>query len=367
MKEDVGSRPGWSTSPGCRLREIAATPDGGLRIGALVTNSRPRLRRRGRARYPLLSPGDPRGRSPQLRNMATTGGNLLQRTRCYYFYDAGDALQQARARQRLRRSTASTASTRCWARATHCIATHPSDMCVALAALEAIVHVKGPRRRAHDPIRDFHRLPGDTPAARHQSRARRARSPRSSCRARLRRALRLPQAARPASYAFALVSVAAALGLEATRSARRGSRSAAWRTSRGATASRSDARRRKRRRRDSFGEAADVLLEGAQGYGHNDFKIGLARRAIVRALAQAAPAGKARPTRMRLTEPPSDSLRRHAGRAASTAARRSPAPRNTRPSIDAPDSRTAWSSRAASRRGRIAEDRHQRGAGASAA
>ena len=170
----------------------------------------PRVRRD----YPLLSQALLAGASPQLRNMATTGGNLLQRTRCHYFYDTGHALQQARARHRLRgASAASTASTRSSAPATHCIATHPSRHGVALArARRAVVHVRGPdgeRARSRSPTSTAcpaTRRSVDTSAAGRADH--RGRPAAAAVRARTRIYLKVRDRAR---YAFALVSVAAAL------------------------------------------------------------------------------------------------------------------------------------------------------------
>src|SRR6185503_5013463 len=126
------------------LKIIAEREDGGLRIGALVTNSAVAYDARVEQRYPLLSKAILAGASAQLRNMATTGGNLLQRTRCYYFYDTGTPCNKREpgsgcpAISGLNRMHAILGASEA------CIATHPSDMCVALAALDASIHVTGP-------------------------------------------------------------------------------------------------------------------------------------------------------------------------------------------------------------------------------
>ncbi len=198
----------------CRSPDRRPLPDGGLRIGALVRNSDAANHPLVRDRYPLLSQALLAGASPQLRNMATVGGNLMQRTRCYYFYDTGfPAVQQAQSRAAAaRRARATTASTRSSARATQCIATNPSDMSVALAALDAVVRVRGPQRRARD-----RRSPTSIAC-----RATRRSATRPCSRGELIVAVDLPpppfaqhshylKVRDRASYAFALVSVAAAL------------------------------------------------------------------------------------------------------------------------------------------------------------
>ena len=145
------------------LRQIEDTAAGGVRIGALVTNADVAYSDKIEKRYPLLSRAILAGASPQLRNMATTGGNLLQRTRCYYFYDVGTPCNK---RQPGSGCAALTGVNRIHAilgASEQCIATHPSDMCVALAALAATVHVSGKGGARTIAFADFHRLPEDTP------------------------------------------------------------------------------------------------------------------------------------------------------------------------------------------------------------
>src|SRR3954468_22121644 len=145
------------------LDRVEDLPDGGLRLGALVTNADTAYEERVERRYPLLSRAILAGASAQLRNMATNGGNLLQRTRCYYFYDVAtpcnkrDPGSGCGARDGVNRIHAILGHSE------HCIATHPSDMAVGLAALEAVIQVTGPAGDRAIPIADFHRLPGDTP------------------------------------------------------------------------------------------------------------------------------------------------------------------------------------------------------------
>ena len=145
------------------LRGIEDTDAGGVRIGALATNTAVAYDARIEARYPLLSSAILAGASPQLRNAATTGGNLLQRTRCYYFYDTGTPCNK---REPGTGCPAIAGVNRIHAilgASENCIATHPSDMCVALAALAATVRVTGPSGEREIAFADFHRLPGDTP------------------------------------------------------------------------------------------------------------------------------------------------------------------------------------------------------------
>ena len=215
------------------LAEIDQLPDGGVRIGAMVRNSHLAADRTIRERYPLLSQAILTGASAQLRNMATTGGNLMQRTRCYYFYDSA-----ARCNKREPGSgcDAMDGFNRIHAilgASPHCIATHPSDMCVALAALDATVNLAGPSGARALAFTEFHRLPGETPDVDTNLQAGELITsidlPGSSA--------GLPSIYRKvrdrASYAFALVSVAAALRVRTAPCATCDSRSAAWRTSRG--------------------------------------------------------------------------------------------------------------------------------------
>ena len=224
--------------------------------------------------------------SPQVRNMATIGGNLLQRTRCGYFRDAGSRLQQARARLRLpgdprRQPPASRSS----AAAMHCIATHPSDLAVALAALDAAVELRGARRRRSVvPVNEFYLLPGDTPRARDGDACRASSSPRSWCRrAGAGAALALPQGARPR-----LVRVRAGLGRgrrrasTAAASARRASRWAASAPSRGGCP-------RSKRRSPAAPATPDAILPRPRHMPptapgrcrENGFKIPLMQRALI--------------------------------------------------------------------------------------
>jgi xanthine dehydrogenase YagS FAD-binding subunit len=270
------------------LRTVEPTPEGGLRIGALVPNSDLAYHPLIEQRYPLLGSAILAGASQQLRNMASTGGNLVQRTRCAYFYDVATPCNKREpgsgcsAINGLNRIHAILGTSEA------CIAAHPSDMCVALAVLEAKMHVAGPAGNRTIAIDDFHRLPADTPhldtnlhphemitAIELPARGFAANYTYLKIRDRL-------------SYAFALVSVAAGLELEGGRikEARVALGSVAhkpWRDRAAEAVLRDQAPSEA-----AFGRVADVLLQGAKGYGHNTFKIELARLTIVRALTQAA-------------------------------------------------------------------------------
>jgi xanthine dehydrogenase YagS FAD-binding subunit len=142
---------------------IAESPDGGLTIGAEVTNSDLAADSRVRARYPVLSQAILHGASGQLRNMATVGGNLLQRTRCSYFQDVSKPCNKRRPGSGCPARTGEHHNLAVLGHSEHCVATHPSDMATALAALDATVHLQGPAGSRSLPIGDFYRLPGERP------------------------------------------------------------------------------------------------------------------------------------------------------------------------------------------------------------
>jgi len=270
------------------LGEIQPSADGGLRLGALVTNTDVAYHEQVERRYPLLSKAILAGASAQLRNMATVGGNLMQRTRCYYFYDTATPCNK---RDPGTGCPAIPGFNRIHAilgTSEHCIATHPSDMCVALAVLEAVVRVTGPGGDRAIPFAEFHRLPGDTPHI-----------DTNLCPGEIITAVDLPakgfsehhaylKVRDRASYAFALVSVAAALEMDGetvldARVALGGVAHKPWRDRqaeellRGRTAT-----------EEHFQEVAEAMLRAAKGSGHNTFKIELAKRVIVRGLKEAA-------------------------------------------------------------------------------
>lgn len=270
------------------LAEIAELPDGGVRIGALARNSDTADHPLIRQRYPLLAQALLAGASPQLRNMATVGGNLMQRTRCYYFYDTGFDMCNKRtpgsgcaARDGFNRIHAILGASE------QCIAVNPSDMSVALAALDAVVRVRGPQGERRIAFTDFHRLPGETPQQDTNLGA-----------GELITVIDLPpspfaehahylKVRDRASYAFALVSVAAALDLRggAVRNARvvlGGVAHKPWRS-----IDAENALIGKPLNAASLQDAAAVALHGARPYRHNAFKVELARRALIRALQKA--------------------------------------------------------------------------------
>lgn len=151
------------------LDKIEKLPDGRLRIGALVRNSDLAWNADVQESYAVLSQAVLSGASPQLRNMATTGGNLLQRTRCAYFREPSAGTPGGYGCNKRTPGTGCAAldgfnrTHAVLGTSDHCIATHPSDMCVAMAALEAVIHVEGPKGKRTIPFAEFHKLPGDTP------------------------------------------------------------------------------------------------------------------------------------------------------------------------------------------------------------
>ena len=288
MKEDVERPSRLIDITRLPLKVVEETPEGGLRIGALVPNSDLAYHPLVEQRYPLLASAILAGASAQLRNMASTGGNLLQRTRCYYFYDTGTPCNK--------REPGSGCSAIGGINRMHailgtseaCIATHPSDMCVALAALDATVHVAGPAGPRAIAFAGFHRLPGNTPERDTNL------APNE-----IVTAVELPAQGFAAhytylkirdrlSYAFALVSVAAALDMRENtiaeaRLALGGVAHTPWRDPSAEAMLRGQPAEPM-----TFVRAADHLLRDAKGFEHNAFKIDLARRAVVRALSQAA-------------------------------------------------------------------------------
>lgn len=295
MKEDVEQPAKLVALRGLPWSDICRDEAGALRLGATASNAQTARHPLVLAHYPLLSAAMLSAASPQIRNMATNGGNLLQRTRCHYFYDTATACNKrapgsgCSAREGIARQLAILGGS------PHCIATHPSDMCVALAALEAEVHVASELGTRAIPFAAFHLLPGNTPERETSlepgevithitlpagSAGFAARSTYLKVRER-------------SSYAFALVSVAVALELDAqglvtrARIALGGVAPRPWRVpaAEELLIGRSpDA--------EAFALVAGRLLEGAQAQGDaamgsNAFKLTMARRAIVRALEMA--------------------------------------------------------------------------------
>src|SRR4030095_3650498 len=162
-RENVGRPPGLIDSGHLPLRDIEPTSDGGLRLGALVTNTNVAYHAEVERRYPLLSQAILARASAQLRNMASVGGNLMQRTRCAYFYDTATPCNKRAPGTGCPAIPGFNRYHAILGTSEHCIAVHPSDMCVALAALAAVVRVTGPGGDRVIPFGEFHRLPGDAP------------------------------------------------------------------------------------------------------------------------------------------------------------------------------------------------------------
>lgn len=268
---------------------IESTPDGGLLIGAAVRNSVVAAHPVVRTCYPVLSRALLAGASAQIRNMATVGGNILQRTRCAYFYDAAGSRCNKRA-----------PGTGCdalegfnryhaiFGASDRCIATHPSDMCVALAALDAIVHLAGPEGERRVPLLEFHCLPGDHPEIETVLRP-----------GELITAIELAPSVTAShsnyrkvrdrsSYAFALVSVAAGLDvvdgrIADVRIALGGVAAKPWRAVQAEQALRGEAPTKAR-----FLQAAEAELTAATPVGGNAFKVELAKRTIAAVLGELA-------------------------------------------------------------------------------
>ena len=266
-------------------RGIEERPDGSLLIGAAAKNTAVAEHRAVRERYPLLSRAIVAGASAQIRNMATVGGNLLQRTRCTYFYDDDGARCNKRAPGQgcdaidgFNRNHAILGASDA------CVATHPSDMCVALAALDAVIHLQGAQGRRTLALTELHRLPGDRPDL-----------DTILAPGELITAIELPAlpfAARSAyrkvrdrsSYAFALVSVAAVLDIDngVVRDVRLALGGVAHKPRRARVAE--DALRGRPATPDNFRAAAAAELAAATPLRDNAFKIALAQRTIVAVL-----------------------------------------------------------------------------------
>jgi xanthine dehydrogenase YagS FAD-binding subunit len=270
------------------LKRIDELPDGGLLIGAQVSNSDLAADRRVRTRYPVLSQALIAGASGQLRNKASVGGNLMQRTRCPYFYDTAAACNKRTPGSGCAAVGGNNRGHAILGASDACIATHPSDMAVAMAALDARVELLGTNQAARSVfIGDFHRLPGDTPHIETDLELGEMITgvvlPPPPGGQQLYRKVR-----DRASYAFALVSVAVIVAAERdtitlARVAFGGVATKPWRSleaeallvDRPATMA-------------TFSAAAEAAMTDAVGRGHNDFKIELAKRTLCRTLALAA-------------------------------------------------------------------------------
>ncbi len=287
MKLGVEQPPALVDITALPLTQVEVLPNGGLRIGAMVRNSDLANHPEVLKSYAVLSQALLSGASPQLRNMATTGGNLLQRTRCPYFRDptsggcnkrnpgTGCAAMEGHHRMMAILGTSD-----------HCIATHPSDMCVAMMALEAVIHVQGAKGEREIAIGEFYKLPGDTPEIEN------ALEPGD-----LITHVTLPPATNAkqvylklrdrASYEFALSSAAVIARVEgghirSVRVAMGGVGTRPWRSHEAEAALTGKAANAA-----NFRTAAEAALKGAKTHPENAFKVELATRCVVRALKTA--------------------------------------------------------------------------------
>jgi xanthine dehydrogenase YagS FAD-binding subunit len=271
------------------IGRIESLPDGGTRIGALVRNSDLAYDSSFQKSYPAVSEALLSGASAQLRNVATTAGNLLQRTRCPYFYDTASNCNKREPGSGCEAMGAEMRAHAVLGWSEHCIATHPSDLCVALVALDAVVEIQGRARLREVPLETFYRAPGDAPD--HET----VLEP-----GELIVAVRLPCAAAGfaghsrylkvrdrTSYAFALVSAMAALRIE-------GNRIAEGRLALGGVASKpwraraaEELLRGQEPGEELFQRVADAALAEAKPTGGTTFKIELARRVVKRVLRTA--------------------------------------------------------------------------------
>ena len=272
------------------LDKIEKLPDGGLRIGALVRNSDLAWNADVKSSYAVLSQALLSGASPQLRNMATTGGNLLQRTRCAYFREPSAGTPGGYGCNKRTPGTGCAAldgfhrTHAILGTSDHCIATHPSDMCVAMAALDAVIHVEGPKGKRTIAFADFHKLPGDTPNIEN------ALAP-----GELVTYVELPKPVEGAhsvylklrdraSYEFALASAAVVAKVEGghiryVRVAMGGVGTKPWRSHEAEAALNGKAAEAA-----NFRKAAEAALAGAKPRTDNAFKVELAKRCLVRTL-----------------------------------------------------------------------------------
>jgi xanthine dehydrogenase YagS FAD-binding subunit len=268
------------------LNKIESLPRGGIRIGALVRNSDLAYHPLIQKKYPVLSQALLSGASPQLRNMASTGGNIMQRTRCPYFFDTSFPCNKRVPGSGCSAINGYNRSTAILGGSDHCIATHPSDMCVAMAALDASIRVEGPDGERVIPFTEFHLLPGSTPQKETVLRP-----------GELISAIDLPplpgttrshylKVRDRASYEFALASAAVVLDIEkgsirSGRIALGGVGTKPWRVSKAEKLLNGPPSE------ELFATVAAAALEDARAQTYNGFKIELAKRTLIRALTMA--------------------------------------------------------------------------------
>lgn len=270
---------------GLPLKDLGDGP-AGLTIGALVPNSTVAEHPMVKSKYPLLAMALNAGASAQLRNMATMGGNIMQRTRCPYFYDTTMPCNKRSAGSGCSAMEGYNRMHAIFGASEACIAVHPSDMCVALAALDAVVHTSGPKGDRKIAFTDFHRLPGDTPM-----------QDNNLATGELITAIQVPahrfnktyylKVRDRLSYAFALVSVAVALEvnggtIQAARLAMGGVAHKPWRLQ-----AAEQLLVGKAATQANFAAAAELAMEGAKTYQHNGYKVKLGKAAIIEALTKA--------------------------------------------------------------------------------
>lgn len=270
---------------------ITESSEGGVSIAAEVKNTAVANHPLIRQRYPLLSQAILFGASGQIRNMATVAGNIMQRTRCYYFYDEASKCNKRSPGSGCDAIDGFNRIHAILGASEHCIATHPSDMAVALAALDATIRVHGPQAERTIPFDMFHRLPGDTPHIETDLRPDELITSIDLPPLLFAKHSRYRKVRDRASYAFALVSVAAALEVENgkirnVRLALGGVALKPWRAyeaERVLTGAEANM--------ETFRRAADTELSHARGFQHNTFKIELAKRTIASVLSELASAG----------------------------------------------------------------------------
>ncbi len=273
------------------FNQIQPTSQGGLRIGALVRNTQLADDATVRQNYPLLSRAILSGASQQIRNVATIGGNILQRTRCPYYYDTGFACNKRKPGSGCPAATGLNRMNAILGASDQCVAVHPSDMCVALAALDAIVEIEGAKGKRQIPFTDLHRLPGnqpqfDTVLQPGELITAVILPPMSAAKSGVYLKLR-----DRSSYAFALVSVAAIVEIsqnkiKTARLALGGVAHKPWR----ATAA-EQFLIGKSVDDDTLQQAATLALQGAKPLAYNGFKVEMTKRAIRRAIGISANGG----------------------------------------------------------------------------
>lgn len=261
---------------------------GKVSIGALAKNSQVAEDSSIKEKYPLLALALAAGASQQIRHMATVGGNMLQKTRCSYFYNTDMPCNKRVPKSGCGAIGGSNRMSAIFGASDSCIAVHPSDMCVALAALDATVFVEGPKGKREINFTDFHRLPGNSPEKDNTLESRELITAVEIPDHKFTKNVHYLKVRDRTSYAFALVSVAVALDLKNNvinnaRLAMGGVAHKPWRLKeteeflKGKTVS-----------EETFRQAANLSMKGARGYGDNDFKITLGANAITEALTIAA-------------------------------------------------------------------------------